>query len=107
MSSAYGGFRRQSALGLFAFLQILDLLTTIYVLQHGGFEANPLVQSLIPLMGTITALAVCKAGLVLVTWLVARRRWILVAGNSLYAAIVGWNGLMIMLAMRTQAMAGA
>ena len=107
MSSAFGGFRRQSALGLFAFLQMLDLLTTMYVLQHGGFEANPLVKNLIPLMGTITALVVCKAGLVLVTWLVARRRWILVAGNSLYAAIVGWNGLMIMFAMRTQGAAGA
>lgn len=107
MSSTYGGFRRQNALGLFAFLQILDLLTTMYVLEHGGFEANPLVQRLMPLMGTITALVVCKAGLVLVTGLVARRRCILLAGNSLYAAIVGWNGLMIMFAMRMQGVTGA
>ena len=96
--STFGGFRRQNALCLFALLQLADFLTTIYVLQHGGVEANPVVKGLMPWMGVTTALAFCKSGLVLATWLLVRRQWILFAGNALYTVVVGWNVLMITLA---------
>lgn len=98
--STFGGFRRQKALCLFALLQLSDFLTTIYVLQHGGIEANPVVKGLMPWLGVTTAVALCKLGLVLVTWLMVRRQWILFAGNALYALVVGWNVLMITLALQ-------
>lgn len=94
------GVRRRNALCLFAVLQGLDFLTTMFVLAHGGFEANPVVQCLMPWTGTVLAVLLCKTGLVLVTWRVVRRGWILYAGNGLYAAIAGWNGLMAFLAVR-------
>jgi hypothetical protein len=104
--TAFGGFRRQNALCLFAFLQLADFLTTLFVLQNGGVEANPVVQSLMPWMGTVAAVALCKLGLVSVTWLVARRQWVLLVGNSLYVVVVGWNVFMITLAVRGPGMAG-
>ncbi len=94
------GTRRRNALLLFAVLQGLDFLTTLFVLAHGGEEANPVVRSLMPWTGVVTAILLSKAGLILVTWRIARRGWILYVGNGLYAAIVSWNALMMFLAVR-------
>ena len=94
------GVQRRNALCVFAFLQGLDFLTTLFVLAHGGLEANPVIRSLMSWTGTVTAVLLCKVGLVWVTWRVVRRGWILYAGNGLYAAIVSWNALMAFLAVR-------
>lgn len=86
---------RYRALVLFAFLQLLDFMTTMAVFARGGFEMNPVVRQFIPLFGPVGGVLASK---VLITWLVwrfSRRLWLLYAGNTMCALVVGWNMLMI------------
>lgn len=77
---------------LFACLQLLDFLTTVFVLQHGGFEANPVVGHLMvlgPLNGLLTAkLTVITMGAFIALW---DYRKVLPLANSLYSAVICWN----------------
>jgi hypothetical protein len=83
-----------TSLVLFAYLQLLDLLTTVVFILHGVKEANPLVNFALttaptPLVGLvlvkIAALALggvcCLRG----------REKLLLRMNIFFAALVSWN----------------
>lgn len=83
-----------SALIQFCYLQLLDILTTMAWLQHGGKEANPLVRLVLaagppPLVG-LAALKVAALGLALYCVRNARVR-LLTRVNLFFAALVAWN----------------
>jgi hypothetical protein len=83
-----------TSLVLFAYLQLLDLLTTVVFILHGVKEANPLVNFALtaaptPLLGLllvkVAALALggicCLRG----------RQKLLMRMNIFFAALVSWN----------------
>jgi hypothetical protein len=84
---------------IFVTLQCLDLLTTVVVFSRGGFELNPVVRSLMPLMGPFFAVVVCKALLISLILVFSRRPWMLRFANVLYTGIVAWN-VLILLALK-------
>lgn len=78
----------------FSYLQLLDLLTTIAFLAHGGKEANPIVRLVLtagppPLVGLL-ALKVLALGLALYCVRKARLR-LLERVNMFFALLVAWN----------------
>ncbi len=83
-----------SLLTQFAFLQLLDLLTTLTVLASGGGEANPMVRFLIAgagsALGGLLAAKIVALGLALHCWRGGRLR-LLGRVNLLYAGLVAWN----------------
>jgi Na+/alanine symporter len=92
---------RKLPVSLVAFLtlQLLDLVTTLLVFQHGGVELNPVVRSLIPFMGRAMAVFACKATLVVVICAFSRRSRVLLFADVFYAGIVIWN-LIILTALK-------
>lgn len=87
----------------FAYLQVLDLLSTIAFLLHGVGEANPLVRwSMKMAPNPVGGLLLVKvAGLVLALYCVqAGRDRLLVHINVFYAALIAWNLLCLVLANR-------
>ena len=83
-----------TSLVLFAYLQLLDLLTTVVFILHGVREANPLVNFALtaaptPLVGL---LAVKVAALALGGVCCMRgRQKLLVRMNIFFAVLVSWN----------------
>ena len=76
-------------------LNLLDVLTTMWVLDRGGSETNPFIEPIVDSMWTVTAL---KAGvLAIVGLLLARCResrpidLALVGVTGWYIAVVAWN----------------
>ena len=87
----------------FAYLQVLDLLSTIAFLLHGVGEANPLVRWSMKLAPNPVAglLLVKVAGLMLALYCVqAGRNRLLARMNFFYAALIAWNLLCLVLANR-------
>ncbi len=83
-----------SALVQFCYLQLLDVLTTMAFLLHGGKEANPLVRLVLaagppPLVG-LALLKIAAFGLALYCVRNARVR-LLSRVNLFFAALVAWN----------------
>jgi len=87
--------KRNPALIVFITLQFLDLLTTLLVFQYGGLELNPVVRSLMPLMGKAVAVFTCKAILVAVVCVFSRRKRVLLFADCLYTGVVIWNILIL------------
>lgn len=78
----------------YAYLQMLDFLTTVAFLLHGIREANPLVRMALlyaphPLGGLLMVKA-AAIGLGLYCWRHGRNR-LLSRINLLFAAVVAWN----------------
>jgi hypothetical protein len=79
---------------LFAYLQLLDLLTTVVFILHGVKEANPLVNFALtaaptPLLGL---LLMKVAALALGGYCGLRgRQKLLLRMNVFFAAVVSWN----------------
>ena len=78
----------------YAYLQVLDLLTTLAFLMHGVREGNPLVRMMMhatanPLSGLILV-KMLAAGLGLYCWRLGRGR-LLARINIIFALIVAWN----------------
>ncbi len=78
----------------FSYLQLLDVLTTMAFLLHGGKEANPVVRLVLaagppPLVG-LAALKIAAFGLALYCVRNARSR-LLSRVNLFFAALVAWN----------------
>jgi hypothetical protein len=78
----------------YAYLQILDLLTTLAFILHGVREGNPLVRLMMhatsnPLNGLL-AVKLLAVGLGLYCWKVGRGK-LLARINILFALIVAWN----------------
>lgn len=83
-------------LGLFIYLQLLDLLTTLLGIKRGASELSPLVQWFIdysPKQGIILA-KLCVVLLTAVFY--SRKPRIMRSLNCLFAGIVVWNlGILI------------
>jgi hypothetical protein len=78
----------------YAYLQMLDLLTTVAFLMHGVREANPLVRVALlyaphPLGGLLMVKA-AAIGLGMYCWMQGRNR-LLNRMNLLFALLVAWN----------------
>lgn len=86
----------------FAYLQLLDLLTTLAFLGLGVKEANPLVRFMLEGAGTPLASLLVAKGLAvalgLFCWRSNRQR-LLARANVFYAALVAWN--LVSLLVRT------
>ena len=83
---------------VFAALQLADFATTLWFLQHGVAEANPLVTALIRVLGPpALALLLLKAAacaMAVNAWR-SRRTRLLRGANLFFALCVGWNLLAI------------
>ena len=78
----------------YAYLQVLDLLTTLAFMLHGVREGNPLVRLMMhsttnPLNGLLVV-KLFAVGLGLYCWKLGRGR-LLARINILFAVIVAWN----------------
>ena len=78
----------------YAYLQVLDLLTTLAFMLHGVREGNPLVRLMMhsttnPLNGLL-AVKLIAAGLGIYCWKLGRGK-LLSRINIVFAAIVAWN----------------
>jgi len=88
------------ALWQFSYLQILDFLTTVAFMLNGVREGNPLVRLALgwagnPLGGLI-AVKLLAAGLGLYCWRMGRRQ-LLSRINMLFAVLVAWNLIALIL----------
>ena len=83
---------------VFVALQLGDFATTLWFLQHGVGEANPLVTALIRVSGQpALALLLLKAAacaMAVYAWR-SRRTRLLRGANLFFALCVGWNLLAI------------
>lgn len=84
----------------FSYLQLLDVLTTLAFLANGGREANPVIRFMLavgpsPVAGLVT---VKVLALLLAVYCVRRARLQLLARvNMLFAGLVAWNLLVLIL----------
>lgn len=79
---------------LFIVLQVLDLLTTLFVLNHGGQEGNPLVVWLLKDFSSFAlGLMLLKVWAVLCGWIAYSYQSTLFfkLTNVLFSVIVVWN----------------
>lgn len=78
----------------FAIFQLLDLVTTLVAFRLGAVELNPLVAHLAATFGSIGGVLVSKLITVTLAMGVKRLLWI---ANLLYAGIVVWNLVVLLL----------
>ena len=78
----------------FIYLQVLDLLTTVAFLTNGVREGNPVVRLVLELapspLGGLLGLKALALALAVYCWQKGRRR-LLARMNVLFAAVVVWN----------------
>lgn len=84
----------------YSYLQVLDFLTTIAFLLNGVREGNPIVRAAIhwtphPL-GGLLLIKIFAIGLGVFCWRLGRQR-LLGRINVLFAAVVAWNLLALIL----------
>jgi hypothetical protein len=88
----------------FVYLQMLDFLTTIAFLANGIREANPFVRLMLSLIPSpIAALLSVKLMALLLgvyCWRMRRER-LLTYINVLFAALVAWNVIVLIMGART------
>ena len=80
----------------FVYLQLMDLLTTLAFLAHGGREMNPLVAALLqmhPLIGLAAAKGFAIA--LAVYSVLGGRETLLKRVNAFYAVVIVWNTVAI------------
>lgn len=85
---------------IFAYLQLLDFITTLMGFRFGAQEASPFIRLLMH-AGPVFGLVVSKVGAFVIAGvcLWARRQRVIQWINYWYAALVIWNLRMIMIAM--------
>ena len=95
--------KHRTALQIFLYLQVLDLLTTLVGFRLGASEASPFIRMLLP-FGAAWAVVCSKlAAVALGALAIALRRAHLIGWvNYWYAALVVWN-LFVMLSIRAGA----
>ena len=80
----------------YSYLQVLDFMTTVAFLLHGVREGNPLVKAALHIapnpLGGLLAIKVLAVALGIYCWKGGRER-LLTKINILFAAIVAWNML--------------
>ena len=88
-------------LAQFAFLQLLDLLSTTAFLAHGVEEANPFVNWSMTLCssptGGLLIVKLMALGLGVAVWRLGRHR-LLARVNAFFGVVVAWNVLALLLA---------
>ncbi len=85
---------------VFAYLQVLDLLTTIVAFRVGLLEAGPipiLLMHLGPVLGLAVTKCLALALAAVCLWL--RRRRVLCWANYFFAAVVVWNLVLIVVTL--------
>jgi Domain of unknown function (DUF5658) len=84
----------------YIYLQLLDFLTTIAFLANGVREANPFVHLMLTLfpnpMAGLLAVKLLALSLGVYCWRMRRER-LLSYGNILFAALVAWNLIALIL----------
>lgn len=89
----------------FAYLQVLDLLTTVAFLLSGVKEGNPVVRWAMSVSGDpLTGLALVKLaalGLGLTCWYTSRTR-LLSRVNVFFALLIAWNLVNLILGLGLQ-----
>jgi hypothetical protein len=83
-----------TSLVLFAYLQLLDLLTTVVFILHGVKEANPLVNFALTTAPTpIVGLLLVKAAALALGGIccLRGRQRLLVRMNVFFAVLISWN----------------
>ena len=90
----------------YSYLQVLDFLTTVAFLLYGVQEGNPIVrwileQSSSPL-AALLAVKLIALGLGILVWHMGRRR-LLARVNLLFAILVTWNLLALIVSAITMA----
>ncbi len=89
----------RNQLAQFAYLQLLDVMTTLLYFAHQGPEANPLVNLLMHSAGSpIAGLVVTKLlafAVALYCWRRSRER-LLWGVNLFYSAVIVWNLSMLL-----------
>ncbi|MBI5281193.1 MAG: hypothetical protein HY858_05870 [Candidatus Solibacter usitatus] len=93
---------RLGLLTQFAYLQALDLLTTLAFLLAGVKEGNPMVRAAISLSGSpiagLVMVKVAALALGLFCWFKGRER-LLSRANAFFALLVAWNLLCLILGL--------
>lgn len=83
----------------FFLLQVVDIFTSTKIISNGGRELNPVIKKLSARFGTLKALVIAKAPLLLGLCLAIFFRQINHYGMGLicfiYVVICGWNFLQI------------
>jgi hypothetical protein len=84
--------KQRPSLGIFVFLQVLDVLTTLIGLRLGAGEASVFISHLMHL-GPVPALMISKILAVLLVLIALRHRQprVVVLANIWFAAVVTWN----------------
>jgi hypothetical protein len=85
--------RGSNPLPIFATLQALDLATTLAAFHYGGYEANAITASILPILGPVAGLVAAKVLLVLIATMAVsagKRRPVRIA-NFAYLGVVAWN----------------
>jgi hypothetical protein len=83
-----------TSLVLFAYLQLLDLLTTVVFILHGVKEANPLVNFALTAAPTpLLGLLLVKVGALALGGVccLRGRQKLLVRMNVFFAVLISWN----------------
>jgi hypothetical protein len=84
--------------GIFALLQVLDLVTTVVGLHHKGFtEGNWVVRLLMQYLGLYGGLLAAKGMAVLLAWFGRNHLFL---ANWAYAVVVLWNCLNLWFVLR-------
>lgn len=88
--------KQRPALGIFVFLQVLDIITTLIGLRMGAGEASAFIGRLMHL-GVVPALMICKLLAVILVLIALRHHQprVVVLANFWFAALVTWNLLAI------------
>lgn len=93
---------------IYAYLQALDLLTTLAFLMASVEEANPLVRQAMALAGSplagLVLVKMAALALGLVCWRTGRLR-LLQRANVFFAALVAWNLVCLLLGLGRSAQA--
>jgi hypothetical protein len=82
---------------IFAYLQLMDFLTTVGTIAMGGAEGNPFAAAAMDILGVWPATGLLKLLSLAAAWFclkVGLRRPVVWA-NWLYSVIIPWNVLMM------------
>jgi hypothetical protein len=83
------------SLVLFIALQWMDFLTTICAFRLGGYEANPVVAAVLPLLSPVGGVFAIKVFAV-AAMLHIKSKPLIYAGNIYYLGVVLWNTALLM-----------
>jgi hypothetical protein len=93
----------------YSYLQVLDFMTTVAFLLHGVHEGNPLVRAALQYapnpLGGLLAVKVVAVALGFYCWKGGREK-LLIRINLLFAAIVAWNMIALILGSLKLSIAG-